>query len=158
MSPCPDDDCREIVIPSSVNLDNIQSAIDLMVYKAATARSQATQDEVDSIAKEAKKGWWSANRDRFIFGQEIKPFIMDLNLKDSIKYILQSGAPLSSIISGTGKYTFHNLRTRDMLSILLNAEEPEGDRDSIVKMNPVYQISFQEMKQAIIVLAKNLVK
>jgi predicted nucleotidyltransferase component of viral defense system len=72
--------------------------------------------------------------------------------------ILQNGVPLSSIISGTGKYTSHNLRTRDMLSILFNAEESAGDMDSIVKMNPVYHISFQEMKQAIIALAKDFVK
>jgi hypothetical protein len=72
--------------------------------------------------------------------------------------ILQSGVPLSNIISGTGKYTSHNLRTRDMLSILLNAEEPMESMDSIVKMSPVYQISFREMKEAIIGLAKKIVK
>jgi hypothetical protein len=48
---------------SSVNLENI---IDLMVYEKATARSQATQDEVDRIAKEAKTDWWIANKERFI--------------------------------------------------------------------------------------------
>jgi hypothetical protein len=72
--------------------------------------------------------------------------------------ILQSGVLLSNIISGTGKYTSHNLRTRDMLSILFNAEYPMEAMNSIVKMNPVYQISFQEMKQSIIVLAKSFVK
>jgi hypothetical protein len=63
---CSEDDCREIIIPSFVNLENVQRVIDLMVYKTATADSQATQDEVDSIAKEAKKGWWQANREHFI--------------------------------------------------------------------------------------------
>jgi hypothetical protein len=63
-----DDNFREITmrIPSFVNLENIQRIIDLMVYKKATARSQATQDEVDRIAKEAKKDWWLVNKERFI--------------------------------------------------------------------------------------------
>jgi hypothetical protein len=65
---CSEDDCHEIItrIPSSINLDNIQRIIDLIVYKEVIARSQATQDDVDRIAKEAKKGWWLANKDRFI--------------------------------------------------------------------------------------------
>jgi hypothetical protein len=57
-------DMTELVIKN--NHDNIQRIIDLMVYKEATARSQATQDEVDSIAKEAKKDWWRTNKNRFI--------------------------------------------------------------------------------------------
>jgi predicted nucleotidyltransferase component of viral defense system len=71
--------------------------------------------------------------------------------------ILQSGVSLSDIISGTGKYTSHNLRTRDMLSILFNAEYPAKAMDSIVEMNPIYRISFQEMKQAIVEFARILV-
>ncbi|GHV24842.1 hypothetical protein FACS1894176_02010 [Bacteroidia bacterium] len=53
-------------IPSFVNFEDVQRMIDLMTYKEATARSQATQSDVDIIAKEAKKGWWKANRERFI--------------------------------------------------------------------------------------------
>jgi hypothetical protein len=53
-------------IPSFLNFEEIQRIIDLMTYKEATARSMATQDEVDEIAKSAKKGWWQANRERFI--------------------------------------------------------------------------------------------
>jgi hypothetical protein len=32
----------------------------------ATARSQATQQDVDDIAREAKRGWWKAHREHFI--------------------------------------------------------------------------------------------
>jgi hypothetical protein len=66
IKPAMDDNCHEIIVPSFVNHENIQRIIDLMVYKEATARSQATQDEVDSIAKEAKKDWWRTNKNRFI--------------------------------------------------------------------------------------------
>ena len=53
-------------IPSFVNFEEVQRMIDLMTYKEATAKSSATQAEVDEIAREAKKGWWQANRERFI--------------------------------------------------------------------------------------------
>lgn len=53
-------------IPSFINFEEIQRMIDLMTYKEATARSQATQEDVDRIAKEAKTGWWQVNRARFI--------------------------------------------------------------------------------------------
>ena len=60
---------NEIVvrIPSHVaDIEDVQRFIDLIVYKEATARSQATQEDIDKIAKEAKKGWWAANRKHFI--------------------------------------------------------------------------------------------
>jgi hypothetical protein len=53
-------------IPSYVDVDDVQRLIDLMAYKEVTAKSQATQEEIDEIAREAKKGWWKANRDRYI--------------------------------------------------------------------------------------------
>jgi hypothetical protein len=44
-------------IPSCVNFEDVQRVIDLMTYREATAESQATQQDVDDIAREAKKGW-----------------------------------------------------------------------------------------------------
>jgi hypothetical protein len=37
-----------------------------MKINEATAQSQATQEDIDNIARESKKGWWNANRERFI--------------------------------------------------------------------------------------------
>jgi hypothetical protein len=53
-------------IPSSVNIEGVQRIIDLMTYREATSTSQATQEEVDCIAREAKKDWWATNRKRFL--------------------------------------------------------------------------------------------
>jgi hypothetical protein len=53
-------------IPSGINFEEVQRIIDLIMYKEATAQSQATQQDVDDIVREAKKGWWQANRERFI--------------------------------------------------------------------------------------------
>jgi hypothetical protein len=53
-------------IPSYVGIENVQRFLDLVKLNEITARSQATQGEIDNIAREFKKGWWEANRDRFI--------------------------------------------------------------------------------------------
>ena len=53
-------------IPSYVGVENVQRFIDLIQWNEATAKSQATQEEINEIAGEAKKGWWEANRNRFI--------------------------------------------------------------------------------------------
>jgi hypothetical protein len=59
---------NEIVvrIPSYIDVEDVQRFIDLTMYKEVTARSQATQKDIDKLAKEVNKGWWQANRERFI--------------------------------------------------------------------------------------------
>ena len=60
---------NEIVvrIPSHVaDIEDIQRFIDLFAFKEATAHSQATQEDINKIAKDVKKGWWAVNRKQFI--------------------------------------------------------------------------------------------
>lgn len=59
---------REVIIrlPSSVDITGVQRLVDYLTYKEATSNSQATQDQVDKLANELKKGWWKKNRKRFI--------------------------------------------------------------------------------------------
>ena len=45
-----------IRLPSYVNTDGLQKLIDYLSYKEATAKSQATQEDVDELAKKVKKG------------------------------------------------------------------------------------------------------
>ena len=71
--------------------------------------------------------------------------------------ILKTGVSLGNILAKTGNYTFHNLRTRDMLAVLLNAQKPPLD-ESFKAMVPIYKISFEEMKQFFIETAKEFVK
>ena len=71
--------------------------------------------------------------------------------------ILKTGVSLGNILAKTGKYTFYNLRTRDMLAVLLNAQKPPLDK-SFKAMMPIYKISFEEMKQFFIETAKEFVK
>jgi thioredoxin-related protein len=59
---------KEVIIrlPSYIDTEGLQDLINYLIYKEATDKSQAKQDDVDKLAKEIKKGWWSKNRRRFI--------------------------------------------------------------------------------------------
>lgn len=59
---------NEIIIrlPSYVNTEGLQRFVDYLNYLEATAKSKAKQSDVDKLAKEVKKGWWTKNRKRFI--------------------------------------------------------------------------------------------
>jgi hypothetical protein len=55
-----------IRLPSYVDTEGLQRLVDYLSYKEATAKSKAKQSDVDKLAKQVKKGWWSKNRSRFI--------------------------------------------------------------------------------------------
>jgi hypothetical protein len=58
----------EIIIrlPTYIDTKGLQNLINYLTYKEATDKSQAKQGDVDKLAKDIKKGWWSKNRRRFI--------------------------------------------------------------------------------------------
>ena len=59
---------NEVIIrlPSYIDTEGLQNLINYLTYKEATDKSQAKQTDVDKLAKDIKKGWWSKNRRRFI--------------------------------------------------------------------------------------------
>jgi len=59
---------KEVIIrlPASVDTTELQRLVDYLTYEEATANSKATQEQVDELAKDVKKGWWEANRRRLI--------------------------------------------------------------------------------------------
>ena len=59
---------KEIVIrlPASVDTAGLQQLLNYLTYKEATSNSKATQEQVDKLAREAKKGWWKKNHKHFI--------------------------------------------------------------------------------------------
>ena len=59
---------KEVIIrlPAYVDTKGLQNLVDYLTYKEATAKSKAKQSDVDTLAKEAKKGWWSKNRSRLV--------------------------------------------------------------------------------------------
>lgn len=59
---------NEVIIRLSATVDTegLQRLVDFLVYREATSRSKAKQEDVDRLAKEVKKGWWAKNRDGLI--------------------------------------------------------------------------------------------
>ena len=59
---------EEVIIrlPSYVDTDGLQRLVDYLTYKEATAKSIATQSDVDDLATAVKQGWWAKNRSRFV--------------------------------------------------------------------------------------------
>ena len=58
----------EIIIrlPSYTKLESIENLLDYLAYSEATSRSEATQETIDELAKEVKKGWWQRNKERLV--------------------------------------------------------------------------------------------
>ena len=55
-----------IRLPAYVDTEGLQRLVNFLSYKEATAKSEATQADVDKLAKEVKKGWWAKNGSKHI--------------------------------------------------------------------------------------------
>ena len=60
------DDEIIIRLPADMDPEALQRMMDYLVYREATAKSQATQAAVDELAREVNREWWATNRTRFI--------------------------------------------------------------------------------------------
>lgn len=52
-----------IKVSSKIDKDALQGIIE---YLEATANSKATQEDVDALADEVNRTWWSENREKYI--------------------------------------------------------------------------------------------
>ncbi|HEY2582960.1 MAG TPA: hypothetical protein VGI43_14190 [Mucilaginibacter sp.] len=55
-----------IRLPADVDTEGLERLINLLYYKEATAKSEATQADADELAKKVKKGWWANNGSKYI--------------------------------------------------------------------------------------------
>ena len=55
-----------IRLPAYVDTEGLQRLVNFLSYKEATAKSEATQADVDELAKEVKKGWWAKNSSKYV--------------------------------------------------------------------------------------------
>jgi hypothetical protein len=55
-----------ISLPKSLKTEELQEVLDFLNFKAAISNSKAKQSDIDKLAKEVKKGWWTRNRKKFI--------------------------------------------------------------------------------------------
>ena len=55
---------NEVIIrlPGSIDTTDLEEMVGYIRFKEITSKSKATQDEVDSLVKEIKKGRWANNR------------------------------------------------------------------------------------------------
>lgn len=58
----------EILIRVSANTDltGLQRILDYVKFREIASKSQASQAQIDELAKESKSSWWKKNRSRFI--------------------------------------------------------------------------------------------
>lgn len=54
-----------ITLPPTVDYSDIQYLLDYFNFQLEVAKSKATQEEIDALAKEVKSGWWEKNKHRF---------------------------------------------------------------------------------------------
>jgi hypothetical protein len=53
-------------LPASVDTYDLQDFIDYTRYKDLQSKSKVTQKEIDDLAHQVNKDWWTENRKRFI--------------------------------------------------------------------------------------------
>ncbi|MBA4298565.1 hypothetical protein SAMN03080617_00684 [Algoriphagus alkaliphilus] len=57
---------KEVIIriPASVNVDDMQDLTDLLRYKEISSKSQATQEDVDHLVSDIKRGRWEKTKNK----------------------------------------------------------------------------------------------
>ncbi|RUA34033.1 MAG: hypothetical protein DSY77_07265 [Bacteroidetes bacterium] len=53
-------------IPSNVDITGLQKILDYIKFREITSKSQASQEDIDALARESKKSWWEKNKDKYI--------------------------------------------------------------------------------------------
>ncbi len=51
-----------IKVPAHVNVEGLQQLLDFLTYREVTAKSKASQEDVDQLVVEVKKGRWARNK------------------------------------------------------------------------------------------------
>jgi hypothetical protein len=53
-------------LSNKIAWEEIQLMLNFFQYREKIAKSQATQEEIDELATEINKNWWSENQQRFL--------------------------------------------------------------------------------------------
>ena len=54
---------------TNINIEENQRFLNYLRYKEVVAKSKATRDDIDKLAKEVNKSWWQENKHRFLPGE-----------------------------------------------------------------------------------------
>ncbi len=55
-----------IKVPVHVNIEGLQRLLDFLTYREVTANGKASQEDVDQLVLEVKKGRWARNKKRLL--------------------------------------------------------------------------------------------
>ncbi len=59
------DEAILVKLPLDTQSIDIQQMLNYFEYVQLASQSKATQEQIDDLAREAKKGWWENNKERF---------------------------------------------------------------------------------------------
>ncbi len=51
-------------LPADIDIDDLQAIADLLTYKELTKKFKVSQEEVDDLVKEVKKGRWAETKSK----------------------------------------------------------------------------------------------
>jgi hypothetical protein len=59
---------NEVIIrlPANINWEDLELMIRFIKYKQNVSKSEATQAEIDQLARDVNKQWWEENKHRFL--------------------------------------------------------------------------------------------
>jgi len=66
------EDAIVIKLPLETNVKDIQRVLNYFEYVDLLSESNATQEQIDDLARDVKKGWWAKNKSRFKDIEEFK--------------------------------------------------------------------------------------
>ncbi|NJL77247.1 MAG: hypothetical protein HC892_21740 [Saprospiraceae bacterium] len=57
-----------VTLPTTtdINIEEIQRFLKYLRYKELVAKSKATQNDIDELARAVNKSWWQKNKHRFL--------------------------------------------------------------------------------------------
>jgi hypothetical protein len=55
-----------IRVASSTDLTGLQRILDYIKFREIASKSNATQEQIDDLAKDSKSTWWEENKDRLV--------------------------------------------------------------------------------------------
>ncbi|MGV8096738.1 MAG: hypothetical protein AB2L24_33195 [Mangrovibacterium sp.] len=59
---------NEVIIrlPGTMDTSDLEEMVDYIRFREITSKSKASQEQIDSLVKEVKKGRWEANKKRLL--------------------------------------------------------------------------------------------
>jgi len=55
-----------VKLDGSLDVDSLQQTLNYLRYLELGAKSKASEEQIDQLVKDVKKGWWKNCRDKFI--------------------------------------------------------------------------------------------